>query len=133
MTRAWQYHGNHKYLGNKNRLAPEDAVKITNLGDRALAKDLEIADRVPLTVPRESFVTVKDQKDNFENCPQARLLNPCKPELGRVSKRLLEQIVLDVTEKTGLLQFKNTFAALKWFNEIENKNKSNFLQYLRYS
>ena len=98
----------YNHVKKDYKLAPEDAVKNTNLGDRDIAKELDIDDRVPLTVPRESFVTAKDHKDTFENRPQARLLNPCKPELGRVSKQLLEKIVADVKEKSGLLQFKNT-------------------------
>ena len=44
---------------------------------------MEIADRVPVTVEREAFGTLKDHKDNFENNPKIRLINPCKPELGR--------------------------------------------------
>ena len=36
---------------------------------------------------------------------------------------------MDVTRESGLLQFKNTFAALKMINEIDNKKKSNFIEY----
>ena len=41
-----------------------------------------------------------------------RLLIPCKPWLGRVSKQLVE-----VQKKTKLLQFKNSFSVIQWFDK----------------
>ena len=38
--------------------------------DKRIAQDLEIADRVPITVKREAFCTLKDHKDDFENNPK---------------------------------------------------------------
>ena len=39
-----------------------------------------------------SFITIKDHKENFDNHPTVRLINPTKNELGRVSKLILDKI-----------------------------------------
>ena len=58
-----------------------------------------------------------------------RLLNPTKMELGRVSKQLIEKVVSEVREKTGLLQWKNTTSCLQWFDKIQDKNQCTFMQF----
>ena len=97
--------------------------------DKQLADDLDIADRVFVSTPRECFGTLKDGKPNFRENPKLRVLNPTKPELGKVSKQLLEKIVADVREKTGYLQWKNTLSCLQWFDKIENKQNYWFIQF----
>ena len=39
---------------------------------------------------RSSFVTLKDQKEIIMNHPTARLKNPSKNEIGRISEHILE-------------------------------------------
>ena len=78
--------------------SPDDFDRVT-AKDKKLAEDLELDDRVPVTEKREAFGTLKDGKVNFNTNPKMRLLNPCKPWLGRVSKQLVEKIVTDVQKK----------------------------------
>ena len=40
----------------------------------------------------ESFITLKDHKDNFRMTPSCRLHDPNKGEIGRVSKKILSKI-----------------------------------------
>ena len=65
-----------------------------------------------ITEKREAFGTLKDGKNNFKTNLKMRLLIPCKPWLGRVSKQLVE-----VQKKTKLLQFKNSFSVIQWFDK----------------
>ena len=92
-----------------------------------IANNLEIQERIFRTVEREAFITLKDHKSNFSNNPSCRLLNPTKPELGKVSKKLLEKIISAVRQKSGLNQWKNTDSVLNWFKMIENKKKKSFI------
>ena len=41
---------------------------------------------------KQAFITLKDYKDNFENNPKYRLLNPAKSEIGIISKHHLQRI-----------------------------------------
>ena len=38
------------------------------------------------------FISLKDHKENFQNNPTVRLINPAKNELGKISKVILDSI-----------------------------------------
>ena len=95
-----------------------------NAEDKRIAEKLELSDRIDVTAKREAFITLKDHKENFRNKPTCRLINPCKPELGKVSKQIVEKIVHNITTKTNTNQWKNTNDVINWFNAI--KDKSNY-------
>ena len=73
------------------------------------------------TCERESFISLKDHKENFLNNPKCRLLNPTKCELGKVSKQILSRIVSTIRKKTGYKQWKNVYSVIEWFKKLENK------------
>ena len=76
-----------------------------------------------------SFITLKDHKENFENNPKCRLINPAKIELGKVSKHILEKINKSIREATKVNQWHNSDDVIKWFDNIPNKSKCTFLQF----
>ena len=78
---------------------------------------------------KPAFVTLKDHKENFENSPKCRLLNPAKPELGKISKTITEKLIAGIKGNNDLNQWKNTSSVIKWFNDIENKNSHTFVQF----
>ena len=104
-------------------------VKEVDTEDKKLAKELDIEDRVHRTKENEAFITIKDHKENFRNNTKCRLINPTKPELGKVSKKILEKKIVEIKEKTKLTQFKNTSSVLKWFQGLKQKHKLNFIQF----
>ena len=53
--------------------------------------ELDLRDRINTTAERESFITLKNHKKNFKIKATCRLLNPCKTEIGNISKQLLEK------------------------------------------
>ena len=53
----------------------------------------------------------------------------CKLSLGIISKKILVDILPVVRLKTGLLQWKNSFEVLKWFENISNKNLYTFMKF----
>ena len=50
------------------------------------------------------YITLKDHKENFRNNTKCRLINPSKSEVGRVSKKYLNDIIADVSRKTEVNQ-----------------------------
>ena len=102
----------------------EKIVWQVNAEDKQIAEKLELSDRIDVTAKREAFITLKDHKENFRNKPTCRLINPCKPELGKVSKQIVEKIVYNIRTKTNTNQWKNTNDVINWFNAI--KDKSNY-------
>ena len=94
-----------------------------------MAKKLNIADRVHRTAKRDSFVTLKDHKPGFRSNPQCRLLNPTKPELGRVSKKLLDRINSELRAKTSLRQWRRTQETRDWFINLKQKHTMTFVKF----
>ena len=79
-------------------------------------------------MPRASFISLKDHKENFQNNPQVRLLNPTKCEIGKISKKILERIVKQLRKKLKLKQWQNTDAVIEWFKALSDKKKKRFIQ-----
>ena len=94
---------------------------------RDIANSLEIGDRVFQTELKPAKVTVKDHKEDFMNKTQTRMINPTKPNLGKVAKVKLERLVRLVKGKTKLKQWQNTDATLVWFNALDNKQSLSFI------
>lgn len=90
------------------------------------AKKAGVADRMEVNGTNNCFVTLKDHKENFENNPTTRLINPAKNEIGRISKRILDKINKDLKAKTEVNQWKSTGDVIQWFNSIEDKNAYTF-------
>ena len=70
----------------------QTAINKVNTSHIEVVNKLDIQDRVFATTPRQAYVTLKDHKDNFNNNPSCRLINPTKPEIGRVSSKILQKI-----------------------------------------
>ena len=107
--------------------SPADLEKNIHAETKEIATNLEIEDRVYTTGKNEAFLTLKDHKPNFRNRPTCRLINPCKPEIGKVSKKMLEQINTTIKNKSKLNQWKNTNEVITWFEKIEKKDSNTFI------
>ena len=62
-----------------------------------------------------SFVTLKGHKEKFLNQPTARLLNPTKNEIGRISKHILQNINKTLSEEIKVNGWSNTESVINWF------------------
>ena len=111
---------NNKYLIEKNEYLTlleknihadykkediKNVAKVVTEHQKVVTK-LGLEERVFKTTPRTAFITVKDHKENFQNDPKCRLLNPTKPEIGRISKKILENVITVIREKSKLRQWK---------------------------
>ena len=75
------------------------------------------------------FITLKDHKENFENNPSTRLINPAKNELGRISKVILEKVNKQLRTSLNLNQWKSTSNVIEWFTNIKEKHKHKFMMF----
>ena len=60
---------------------------------KAIASTLELCNKIEQFSEKNTFITLKDHKDNFQNNPSCRLINPAKSEMGHIIKALLGDIV----------------------------------------
>ena len=100
-----------------------------DLEAKDIATDLNLADRIEQIAETEAFVTLKDHKENFENNPKCRLINPSKSEIGIISKHHLQEINKDLRSKTKYLQWTNTQSVLRWFENIQHGTNQKFVQF----
>ena len=76
-----------------------------------------------------AFISLKDHKENFNNNPQCRLINPAKSNLGKVSKTILDRINNNIRTQTHSNQWRNADDTIQWFKAINNKDKYTFLNF----
>ncbi len=78
---------------------------------------------------REAFISLKDHKENFENNPKCRLINPAKSESGKLSKIILDKINSNLRKILNLNQWKNTQNVIEWFGNIKEKHRHSFISF----
>ena len=82
----------HDNITEDYKKAPQKLGKSINLESKCIAKPFERSNRVNCLAQMPAYVSLKDHKENFRSNPSCRLINPSKNELGKVSKRFLEEI-----------------------------------------
>ena len=92
-----------------------------------MANMKNILHRIQVNGKEECFITLKDRKPNFVNNETARLINPAKNEIGRISKVILESINKELRNKLQIQQRNNTTVGINWFKKIEKKSKYKFM------
>ena len=97
--------------------------------EKKVACDLGIGDRMDIPSNEESYLTLKDHKPNFRNNPKFRLIDPNKTELGKVSKNILQRVNDELRSKLNVNQWRSSEDVIKWFTQIQNKGRKNFIQY----
>ena len=107
--------------------ADKKQLSIMDEEARIITKKLNIDDRVETTAMKEAFITLKDHKENFLNKPTCRLINRSKPEIGKISKQLLEEINRKLVNINEVNQWKNTSSVLQWFERLTNKSDLAFI------
>ena len=116
-----------KEVQKKYKKADGNEVNKIKTEHVAIVTDLEIDDRVFASPKTNARVTLKDHKENFRNKPTTRLINGYKPQIGRISKQFLSRILDELRDKTGLVQWKNSYSVIDWFKNIPEKSKCKFL------
>ena len=70
----------------------EDNISEINHELKHIAKKLSTGDRIECMKKRAAFISLKDHKENFENNPKCRLINPAKSNSGTISKLILDEV-----------------------------------------
>ena len=102
---------------------------MNTLKDKIIAEKLELANRIEASAPRYSFITLKDHKFDFINNPTCRLINPCKSEIGIISRNILDRINHEITQATKVNGWKSTKISqnrLKIYRKRKNTHLSPF-------
>ena len=93
------------------------------------AQSLKLEKRMQKYTTSPAFITLKDHKPNFLTKLPARLINPAKNELARVTQVILKKVVSEIRHITSLNQWCNTQTVLKWFKKLKNPNNLKFFKF----
>ena len=117
-----------KEVHKNYKKASENEIKDAESDQIKIVENLELTDRnIFKTGKLEANIKLKDHKDNFTTKPTTRLINPSKPETGKISKKILSRIVYELRIKTMFNQWKNSDSVIKWFLDIPDKENSKFI------
>ena len=76
-----------------------------------------------------TFKRNKDHKENFENNPKCRLINPAKSDSGKISKLILDKVNTHLRTILNVNQWRNTQNVIEWFGNIEQKSRHSFISF----
>ena len=105
------------------------AINAINTEAKAIAKDLNLDERIEQHSQNQSFITLKVHKENFQSNPKCRLINSAKSEIGIVRKHHIDQINKPIREKLNVNQWRDTQAVMAWFKNIKSKSNSSFIKF----
>ena len=88
-----------KEIHKKYKKATLDDVKKVNSDQAQTVKDLELDDRVFRTASRDCFITLKDYKEDFNVNPKVSVINPTKPEVGKIAMKIIDNVVKEIRKK----------------------------------
>ena len=117
----------HDNITQSYKKALKNAKRDIDRKRKSFVKTLKIDDRMECN--QASYITLKDHKENFRNNTKCRLINPSKSEVGRVSKKYLNDIIADVSRKTEVNQWRNTATVINWFKNLSDKHKRKFIKF----
>ena len=96
---------------------------------KTITDDLKISNRIDPMNETPAFISLKDHKQDFENHPKCRLINPAKSQLGKVSKLILDNINNKIRVHTHVNQWHNSTDAISWFQSIQDKQRKSFISF----
>ena len=67
-----------------------------------IASKLTLSERIERLEKPPAYITLKYHKENFHASTPYRLINPCKSEIGKISKQILEGINNDLPAKLNI-------------------------------
>ena len=118
-----------KEIMKKYRKVGVEVVDSIDKEAASLAHEYKLEDRIEGMALSESFLTIKDHKEDFPGKLSFRLIDPNKTNIGRISKAILDRANLKVREAEELQQWRSTKDVLGWFNNLEEKDNLLWLKF----
>ena len=119
----------HDNITKTYKRGSEDNISEIDSELKHIADNLSIGNRIECMKKREAFISLKHHKENFENNPKCRLINPAKSDSGKISKLILDKINTQLRTILHVNQWRNTQNVIDWFGNIEEKSRHSFISF----
>ena len=104
----------HENITKSYKKSPTRLEKSINLEAKEIAARVKLDDSIEYMAKAVAYITLKDHKDNFGSAHPCRLINPCKSEIEKISRSILENI--------------NRKVSLNGFILLKTNHKCKFIQ-----
>ena len=113
----------------KYKVSSKNSVNLVNQESLQFVERYEpgLETRVEIFSQPEGFFTFKDHKQGFPSKFEVRLINPAKPQTGKITQKKLQEINSNLRTLTKLNQLQSTKDAITWFESIKGKKRRYFL------
>ena len=112
----------HDNISKKYKCGYEGNISEINNELKHSANKISIDNRIEcIKNAKLSFLLSQDHKENFENNPKFRLINPAKSDSGKISKLILDKINTHLRSILNVNQWKYTQNVIEWFGNIKEK------------
>ena len=109
----------------KYKISSHDKIVEVNQESLKLVEKFQpgLETRVEVFSQSPAFITVKDHKQGFPSKVEVRMINPAKPQTGKITKIILQEINSNLRSLTKLNQLQSTQDAISWFKSLNLKNR----------
>lgn len=97
---------------------PKQLLHAIDAEARDIASSYHAQTRAQSISNTQAYITLKDHKDNSQQKVPCRLINPCKSDMGVISKTILHQVNSNIRYSLRMNQWKDTNGVLQWLSKI---------------
>ena len=116
----------HDNITRTDKKSDQRKINNINTDTKKIALVLDLEDRIETMQESESYITVKEHKEDFPHKISCRLINPSKSDIGKISKHVLDKVNQKLLSVTEVNQWKNSHSVIEWFKNIRNKSNASF-------
>ena len=117
----------HENITKRYKKTNESKIKTINKSAKKIANRLDLEGRIEKLQENESYIIIKDHKDDFYHNISCRLINPSKSGIGKINKIIIDKINTKLLEVYKVNQWKNTQSVIDWYINIRGKRNSSFV------
>ena len=82
----------HENITKTYKITNESKLKTINKFAKKIVNRLDLEDRIEKLQESETYIAIKDHKDDFPHKISCGLINPSKPDISKISKVILYKI-----------------------------------------
>ena len=89
-------------ITSKYKKASHNIKKHINIDGKQILKNKEVLNRLEINGENNSFITLKNRKESFNNNPTVRLINPAKKRIRVSQQDNFRYVNKDIRDAIGL-------------------------------
>ena len=92
----------HENIIKTYKKTNESRIKTINKSAKKIGNRLNLEDRIKKLQESESYIKIKDHKDDFPHKISCKLINPSKSDIGKISIVIIDKINTKLLEVSKL-------------------------------